>query len=139
LVVFVDTSALYALLDRLEQRHSLARATWGELMDSNAVVRTTSYVLLETAAIVQNRLGLRAVRILHDEITHVLTVDWISEESHTQGVEAMLFAARRGLSVVDCVSFHSMRRHHITTAFAFDAHFGEQGFTVIPEAISSPA
>ena len=107
-------------------------------MERDAVLLTTSYVLLETAALVQKRIGLHAVRALHDDVTPVLTVDWIAEDSHMRGVEATLFAARRALSVVDCVSFRSMRQHRIDTAFTFDAHFREQGFTVIPEPTSSP-
>jgi len=39
-----------------------------------------------------------------------------------------LTAARRQLSLVDCISFEVMRRRGIKTAFTFDDHFAEQGF-----------
>ena len=44
---------------------------------------------------------------------------------------AVLAARRRDLSVVDCVSFEAMRRQHIVSAFAFDPHFGAQGFRLL--------
>ena len=37
---------------------------------------------------------------------------------------------------VDCVSFSVMRRLGVRDAFAFDAHFGEQGFTCLPALAS---
>jgi len=63
---------------------------------------------------------------------NVLQVDWISEEQHHAGVAAMLAAARRKLSLVDCVSFQTMRYHGVRIAFCFDAHFREQGFETKP-------
>jgi uncharacterized protein len=138
-VVFVDTSALIAVLDRDEERHAKAVRAWQELVERSELRLTTNYVLLETAALAQKRAGLDAVRALQDDITPVLTIEWISADLHARGIDAALAAGRRKLSIVDCISFLAMRRHHVTTAFAFDAHFGEQGFTVIPEPISSPA
>lgn len=49
-------------------------------------------------------------------------------------VEAILwlrkFAAQE-VSFTDCVSFVLMKRHHISTAFAFDRHFGRAGFRTL--------
>jgi len=70
--------------------------------------------------------------MLHHEITPALDIDWVSGDAHMGGMEAALIASRRDLSVVDCISFGSMRQHRVDTAFAFDAHFSEQGFTVLP-------
>jgi predicted nucleic acid-binding protein len=36
------------------------------------------------------------------------------------------------LSLVDCASFEVMRLHGIRKAFAFDKHFREQGYELIP-------
>ncbi len=139
MVVFVDTSALLAVLDEDEERHARARLVWNDLLRGNSGLLTTNYVLLESAALIQRRLGLAALRALHERIAPLLTVEWTSAEEHTQGMEATLIAGRRSLSLVDCLSFLTMRRRRVTTAFAFDAHFREQGFDVIPPATSSPA
>jgi predicted nucleic acid-binding protein len=35
-------------------------------------------------------------------------------------------------SLTDCLSFATMRKHEIRTAFTFDAHFKQAGFATIP-------
>ena len=55
-----------------------------------------------------------------------------SEEQHRAGMEAVLAAARKRLSLVDCMSFQVMRRRGLSTAFCFDSHFQEQGFVMSP-------
>jgi predicted nucleic acid-binding protein len=77
-------------------------------------------------------LGLEAVRTLQEDIVPLLRIEWIDAQSHASGVAALLIAARRQLSLVDCASFDAMRRLGITTAFTFDRHFLEQGFNKIP-------
>jgi predicted nucleic acid-binding protein len=65
-------------------------------------------------------------------VTPVLQVDWVTEERHRAGMEAVLAAARKKLSLVDCVSFQTMRARGVRTAFCFDAHFREQGSAAMP-------
>jgi predicted nucleic acid-binding protein len=130
--VFLDTSGLYAVFDRDDANHSEARVAWVEWLREGAVLLTNNYVLLETAALLQHRIGVAAVRALHEEVTPLLQVDWVTEERHRAGMEAVLAAARKKLSLVDCVSFQTMRARGVRTAFCFDAHFREQGFTTKP-------
>jgi len=82
--------------------------------------------------LLQQRLGIAAVRALHEEVMPLLQVDWVSEEQHRAGMETVLAAARKKLSLVDCVSFQTMRNRGVQSAFCFDAHFREQGFTTKP-------
>ena len=91
-----------------------------------------NYVLLETAALLQHRLGLAALRAFHEEVVPLLGVDWVSEEPHRAGMESVLAAGRKKLSLVNCVSFQTMRANGIRTAFCFDWHFREQGFEIKP-------
>ena len=131
--VFVDTSALYAILDADDEHHERAKRLWTELVTQEARLVCSNYVLVETFALVQHRLGMEAVRTLQEDVLPMLHVEWVDESRHRAGVTAMLTAARRRLSLVDCVSFEVMRQLGIKTAFAFDPHFGEQGFECIPE------
>jgi predicted nucleic acid-binding protein len=80
-----------------------------EWLREGAPLLTNNYVLLETAALLQHRIGVAAIRALHEEVTPLLQVDWVSREQHSAGVEAVLAAARKKLSLVDCVSFQTMR------------------------------
>jgi predicted nucleic acid-binding protein len=132
LVTFIDTSALYAILDRDDKNHEPAVHAFRRLLAEDVALLTTNYVLLETVSLLQNRLGIEAVRTMQDDFAPLLQLEWVSEDDHVRGVEAVLFAVRRKLSLVDCVSFRCMRKRSITTAFTFDDHFREQGFTVVP-------
>ncbi len=130
--VFIDTSAFYALLDRDDLNHQNAKGQWEDLLDSldNTLV-TTNYVVVESFALVQNRLDLGAVQGLQEDLLPLVNLEWIDAFTHRAGVSAFLAASRRRLSLVDCVSFEIMRASHIKTAFAFDPHFSERGFKLL--------
>ena len=130
--VFVDTSTFFAILDADDENHDVARQMWGDLLTQEAVLICSNYVLVETLALVQRRLGIPAVRVFQEDIMPVLNVEWVDESLHQVGIASVLAAARRRLSLVDCVSFEIMRRLGIKTAFVFDHHFEEQGFECLP-------
>jgi predicted nucleic acid-binding protein len=130
--VFLDTSGLYAVFDRDDANHSIASEAWAEWLREGAVLLTNNYVLLETTALLQYRIGIAAVRALYEEVVPLLQIDWITGEQHRAGMEAVLAAARKKLSLVDCISFQTMRARGVRTAFCFDAHFREQGFITKP-------
>ena len=125
---FVDTSAFLAFLDRDDDNHSNAAEIWKLLLCGSASLATTNYVVVEILALAQRRLGLQAVRAFQGSIKPVLTVHWVDSGLHEAAVAGLLSQSRRRLSLVDCVSFEFMRRSGITHYFAFDRHFGEQGF-----------
>lgn len=131
MTTFVDTSALYAALDRDDQAHAAVASALRELLGVNRLV-TSSYVVVETAALVQARLGLRAARDLHERLLPALDIVWVGEDLHRAAVAALLAADRRDVSLVDRVSFELMRRRAISAALAVDAHFIEAGFDVLP-------
>ena len=132
MTVFVDTSGLVAVLDADEKRHAKAAAAWKRLLDEEATLVTTNYVLVEAIALVQRRLGLGAVRGLDGAILPLLDVRYLDEEVHRASVAALLVAARRQLSLVDVSSFEVMRRLGLTTALALDGDFDDQGFETLP-------
>jgi uncharacterized protein len=130
LSIFVDTSAFLALLDRDEVNHRAAAAIWTRLVLEERFF-STSYVLVETYALVQRRLGLDAVRTFTADFVPLIDVDWVDADLHAAAVSALLVAARRDLSLVDCVSFASMRRQGVRRVFAFDEDFSRQGFEIV--------
>lgn len=134
--IFVDTSALFAVLDADDAQHPRAKLSWERLLAEDRTLVSTNYVLVETFALVQHRLGMPALRTLQEDVIPVLTVEWIGEGLHDKSVAAVLTSGRRALSLVDCSSFEIMRELGIGAAFAFDAHFSEQGFERIPPASS---
>ena len=130
--IFIDTSAFYALLDRDDRNHKKAKEKWVEILGRSPVLVTTNYILVETFALLQSRLGLDAPRGFQENIFPILKVEFITAEMHRAATAALLSAGRRRLSLVDCVSFEMMRDLGIRTALSFDMHFKEQGFDVIP-------
>lgn len=100
------------------------------LSDDERLV-THSYVLVETTALAQRRLGLGAVRALRDALFPLLGVVWVDRDLHAGALTATLAARRRDVSLVDHVSFEIMRRRALTRAFAFDAHFAGEGFETV--------
>ncbi len=130
--VFVDTSGLYALLDQDDRFHGEARTAWSDLLGRGDPLVTSNYVLVETFALVQRRLGMDAVRACADRLLPVVGTEWVGDEDHRTALAALLAAGRRDLSLVDCASFRVMRRERIREAFTFDTHFAEQGFETVP-------
>ncbi|KAF0108411.1 MAG: PilT domain-containing protein [Anaerolineaceae bacterium] len=130
--VFVDTSALYALVSTRDDDHERAVTLWDSLAQSYRPLITNNYALAECFALVQNRLGLDFVRYLQYEVVPSLEIAWIDEEQHEAAINHVLSANRRNLSLVDCASFETMHAMEIDTVFTFDEHFREQGFNVIP-------
>lgn len=129
--VVVDTSAFLALLDASEKNHEQARRIWAQLVEQEALLFCTSFVLVETAALVQNRLGLSQLRAFHENVFPFLRVLWVDSSLYNAGMTTLLTANRRRLSLVDCVTFAAMGQTGLNSAFAFDAHFSEQGFDVL--------
>jgi predicted nucleic acid-binding protein len=130
--VFVDTSAFLALLDADQARHADSGTVWRSLLERDEPLVTSSYVLVETYALVQRRLGIEAARVFSRDFVPLVEIAWIEEELHNAAVTALLTAGRRQLSLVDCTSFEVMRRRSLTRAFALDADFADQGFDTFP-------
>ncbi|MGQ9554016.1 MAG: type II toxin-antitoxin system VapC family toxin [Anaerolineae bacterium] len=126
--VFVDTSALYAVLDADDDNHVPAAAKWQQLVTEQVPLVCSNYVVVETFALLQHRLGMAAAQRFDQDMSPLLRVAWVDEATHNAAVVALLIAHRRNLSLVDCTSFEIMRRLGIKEAFAFDGHFQKQGF-----------
>jgi predicted nucleic acid-binding protein len=116
------------VLSAADSNHSRAARSFRSLLESEESLTTTSYVLVETVALLQHRFGLASVRRFQDDVAPVLGVIWVDAELHAEATAALVIAGRRELSLVDCVSFAAMRRHGLARAFHFDRHFAEQGF-----------
>lgn len=132
MVIFADTSGIYALLDADDRNHARAKVAWVSWLDQATLLACSNYVLVETIALVQRRLGIEAARRFCQEMAPLFQVYWVDQELHSAAAGTLLTVGARNLSLVDCVSFELMRRMGIRTAFAFDRHFAQQGFRCLP-------
>jgi len=129
---FVDSSALYALVDRDDVNHARAAQSFPAFATAGEALLTHSYVVLESTALAQRRIGLDAVRALVDDLLPTIRVQWVDDELHNAATAALLAAGRRDVSLVDWTSFELMRRRGIGRAFSFDQRFVAHGFQPVP-------
>lgn len=129
MTVFVDSSALFALIDADDPAHHGARR-FVESEDPVDLV-THQYVVVEAIALAQRRIGIEAIRAI-SRLLDVVDVRPVDRELHDRAMTALLGAGRRQVSFVDWTSFTLMRDLGLRTAFTFDRDFVDQGFDVVP-------
>ena len=126
-MIFLDTSAVFALADVRDEHHTGAVAALESLTSAGNTLLTHNYVLVESAALLQSRIGLdSALAFLSD--TEYFTVHWVTTTDHTEAIGLLAERNRRGLSLVDCMSFVVMRKYGVGTALAYDSDFQAEGF-----------
>ena len=131
-MTFVDTSAIYAWADAGDSNHRTAVRRLQALLDGRDELLTHNYVLVESFALLQARLGIAAALKLAQD-SAAFEIDWVDETLHAAGLRALEQGHKRGVSLVDHVSFLVMRRRNVSTAFAFDPDFVSAGFRLLAD------
>lgn len=126
-VVFVDTSGFYAALDARDPDHGRAVALFRQASAEAWQLETTSYVLHETWALVQARLGWEALDVLIKRLFPMCRLAYVDVKLQELGAARCMQARSRWLSLTDCVSLAYMHERAIRSAIAFDEHFGREG------------
>jgi uncharacterized protein len=129
--VFVDTSAFIALIDADNMEYPKARGLWTELLERRESLVTSNYIIVETCALLHNRIGLPAVRFFLETLLPAVLIEWIDVSVHTMGISSLMMSSRKGPNIVDCTSFAVMRKLGIRKAFTLDRHFSDQGFEIL--------
>ena len=80
--IFVDTSGLFALLNTAEPNNTAASEQWGRLLHGEDNLFTTNYIVVESIALIQNRLGFRAVERFVSDLLPLMSVIWVDEAQH---------------------------------------------------------
>ena len=128
--VFIDTSAIIALLVPTDAAHDRAARAFDRLRTRESVLVTTSYNLVETYALLDRRFGRESTATFRSEFAPLLQVLWVDGDLHERGLDLML-ERPTGVSLVDAVSFVCIRQHRIDEVFAFDRHFEIEGFLIL--------
>ena len=126
--IFIDTSGFLALINADDINHKKADVIWRDLIYKGDELVCSNYILLETITLIQNRIGLNAVKLFYENVIPIVNVYWVNESLHNASVTNLLISNRKKLSLVDCVSFEVMKSLGLNNVFAFDKHFNEQGF-----------
>jgi predicted nucleic acid-binding protein len=114
--VFVDTSALYALLVSTDRWHRSALHTMRSLRRLDALLGA--------------RIGVHAVAALRDAIEPLLDVTWVDRDLHDRALDAVISAGGKP-GLVDATSFLVMRERGLNSAFTFDRDFETAGFSLV--------
>ena len=127
-VAFVDTSAFYAFLDGSDRFHKKAKELIFQAEKENWHLFTTSFVLHETWALTQARLGWEAVEDWLGSLLPLCEVVWVDERLYELGAARARQARQRKLSLTDCISFEAMLARSCREVIADDADFAKAGF-----------
>ena len=130
--VFVDSSGFYAHLNADDSFHEQAAVCFRQAAAEGWGLVTTNYVVHETWAIVQARLGWEAVESWRGKVLCHCAVTWVDASLHKLGAARCAQARERRLSLTDCVSLEFMHQRGITEAIAQDEHFVRAGIR-LPE------
>jgi predicted nucleic acid-binding protein len=128
--LFVDTSAIVALLDRDDPAHEGVRAAF-ELGRAEPLA-THAYVVIETLAVVRRRFGPSVAATVLDDVLPAIDVTPVDADLHATALNAYRASIDSGVSLVDRTSFAFMRRAGIEQAIAIDADFRTAGFATLP-------
>lgn len=125
---FVDTSGFYAFLDRDDRFHAEAKRLFLKSEAGGWALVTSSYVVHESWALIQARLGWDAVEDFLREMVVRCRIVWVDERLHGLGAARARQARERRLSLTDCVSFEVMLAEGCREYLGDDEHFQAAGF-----------
>ena len=130
MTVFVDTSAIVALLSAADDHHAVATATWRRLVRERARIATTDLVLAEAVIVARVRAGFDlSVQVGERLLAEPFEIIWNDPKLLDEAWKLYRRYRDHILSLCDCVSFAVMRRRRIEMAFAYDQDFEAVGFS----------
>ena len=124
-VVFVDTGAFYAAINRNDENHGEATALFHDAMEEEWRLITSNFVVAETHALILSRLGrYLATAWLRSIPASVVRISKADEDK----AKRIIFGYRdKDFSYCDASSFAFIERLRISEAMAFDSHFEQYG------------
>lgn len=132
-IIFVDTVAWLALVNKSEDLHDAARTVRDRLVKQKTKLITTDFVVVEIANSLA-RLPLRGIaQKLIDFIRTSDSVELVTITSELSEKAYQLYCTRddKEWGLTDCTSFVVMEKMKMNQAFTADRHFEQAGFTIL--------
>jgi hypothetical protein len=132
-IVFVDTSAWLALVNRSDSFHFKAKETRDTLLKNKAKSFVTDFVIVEVANCL-SRVPFRSSAIkLVNFIKTAEDIELVKIEQEIFDEAWNLYCSHQDKewSFTDCTSIMVMNRKGIREAFSTDHHFEQAGFTIL--------
>lgn len=132
--VFLDTSGLFAALDRDADRHVAAAAELQRLMRTGVPLATTDAVLAELHGLTLGRRGPAIALDAVDRIVSSPRVRLVSTgpSAIRSAIDFLRTRPERRISLVDALSFATMHDLGVGTALSLDSDFEAEGFSIVP-------
>jgi len=129
--IFADTSGLFALAVRRDQRHEAAQELQRAFIAAQTQLLTTNFVLAELHALMLTRVGATEANELLAAIDQSRTLIIRADETdETYARDIIRRYGDHGYSLTDTISFAVMDRLGLRRAFTFDDHFTRYGVTI---------
>lgn len=130
---FLDSSGLYALLDRTDAHHAEAVRLFRQLSSASTHLYLTNFIRAEAHALILNRLGHAVADRFLAELRgmppdHLIRITEADEEA------ALTLVSRyqdKDFSLTDATSFVVMERLGIRHAFTFDSDYRQFGWAIL--------
>ena len=137
MLVFVDSSALKANYDAADDYHEEAAQLMAEIAARKTEVNsfvTTDYVLDEAVTLTRFAHSHRkAVQLAEATLaSQFVRVIYSDQDLFSEGMSIFKKYSEKEWSFTDCISFAAMTKYGLRTAFTFDPHFKQFGFSAIP-------
>ena len=135
--VFVDTSALKANYDSSDDYHSEADQLMQKIAARETEITsfvTTDYVLDEAVTLTRFAHSHKKAVELADAAlsSKFMSIVYCDNTLFSEGIQIFKQYSDKEWSLTDCVSFATMKKYGLKTAFTFDPHFKQHGFAIIP-------
>jgi predicted nucleic acid-binding protein len=131
--VFLDTSGLYALVDRKDAHHPAARSIVERLLRGGRRFVAYDYILAETVNLANVRSGtpvaIRALDLIEQSVG--VRIEWIGSARFDVTKAFFRKHADYRYSFTDCTSFVLMRELKLSQALTTDHHFTQAGFDAL--------
>lgn len=126
--VLVDTSAVYAIIDRADQNHAQAKLKLKAMRKRRLEPLLTNFLVAESHALLLTRLGHAVSRAWL--LANVWRVEAITVSDEQRARDIIRTHVDKDYSYTDASSFAIMERLGLRDCFTFDRHFAQYGFDV---------
>jgi len=131
-IIFVDTSAHFALANVRDVDHKAAERFLHELATKRVTMVVTNFIIAETYTLMLRKVGRdRAIEYI-ESLCEASEVVRVSEDDEKKAWEIILRYKDKDFSYVDATSFAVMERIGMRESFTFDRHFEQYGLNKLP-------
>ena len=132
-VIFVDTFAWVAVINKSDNYHKICLKTLEFFLRKKVKFITTNYVIIETINALSKVEFRKAVIEFINKLETSPSIEIIKITDEIYNNAWILYQKRtdKDWGITDCTSFEVMRMLNIKKAFTFDRHFEQASYSLV--------